>query len=48
MKKIPILDLKRQIAPIRKELDAAIKQVIDRADFVFGKGIQEFEGAVRK
>ncbi len=48
MKKIPILDLKRQIAPIRKELDAAIKQVIDRADFVFGKGIQEFEGAVMK
>lgn len=40
---IPLLDLKRQIAPIRLEIDAAIKKVIDNANFVFGKEIEEFE-----
>ena len=40
---IPILDLKRQIAPIRAEIDAAIKKVIDNANFVFGQEIREFE-----
>ena len=40
---IPILDLKKQIAPIRAEIDAAIKKVIDNANFVFGREIQEFE-----
>ncbi|MDO8748099.1 MAG: DegT/DnrJ/EryC1/StrS family aminotransferase [Candidatus Omnitrophota bacterium] len=40
---IPILDLKKQIAPIRAEIDEAIKKVIDNANFVFGGEIQEFE-----
>lgn len=40
---IPILDLKKQIAPIRTEIDAAIKKVIDETNFVFGKEIDEFE-----
>jgi len=40
---IPILDLKRQIAPIRGEIDAAIKKVLDNANFVFGQEIREFE-----
>src|SRR3990167_8827620 len=40
---IPILDLKRQIAPIRSELDAAIKKVVDDEDFVFGREINGFE-----
>lgn len=40
---IPILDLKKQIAPIRAEIDQAIKKVIDQANFVFGKEIEEFE-----
>lgn len=40
---IPILDLKKQIAPIRAEIDAAIKKVIDETNFVFGKEIGEFE-----
>ena len=40
---IPILDLKRQIAPMRAEIDAAIKKVIDNANFVFGQEIKEFE-----
>lgn len=45
---IPILDLKRQIIPIRKKLDVAIKKVIDRASFVFGREIEDFENEVTK
>lgn len=48
MHKIPILDLKKQIAPIRKELDTAIKNVIDNTDFVFGREVKEFEEALTK
>jgi dTDP-4-amino-4,6-dideoxygalactose transaminase len=40
---IPILDLKKQIAPMRVEIDAAIKKVIDTANFIFGKEIYAFE-----
>src|SRR3989338_2747941 len=40
---IPILDLKRQISPIRAEIDQAIKKVLDNANFVFGQEIREFE-----
>lgn len=40
---IPILDLKRQIAPIRAEIDQAIKKVIDQTNFIFGREIGEFE-----
>jgi dTDP-4-amino-4,6-dideoxygalactose transaminase len=45
---IPILDLKKQIAPIRREIDAAIKRVIDRANFILGKEISDFENKVAK
>ena len=45
---IPILDLKKQIAPIRQELDAVIKKVIDNANFVLGKEICDFENEVTK
>ena len=41
--KIPALDLKKQIAPIRRELDEAIKEVIDNASFVLGPGVVRFE-----
>jgi len=41
--KIPALDLKRQIAPIRAQLDAAIKGVIDNTSFVLGAGVASFE-----
>ena len=40
---IPILDLKRQISPIRAEIDQAIKKVLDNANVVFGQEIREFE-----
>lgn len=48
MIKIPILDIKRQIAPIRKELDSAIKSIVDETNFIFGWQIKDFEDAVRQ
>jgi len=41
--KISALDLKKQIAPIRQEIDAAIKEVIDHTSFVLGGGVEKFE-----
>ena len=46
--KIPALDLKRQIAPIRQEIEAAIKQVIDNTSFILGQGVADFEQSVAK
>jgi dTDP-4-amino-4,6-dideoxygalactose transaminase len=46
--KIPALDLKKQIAPIRQELDAAIKEVIDNTSFVLGAGVSKFEESAAK
>lgn len=46
--KIPALDLKKQIAPIRQELDAAIKEVIDNTSFILGEGVARFEQHVGK
>lgn len=40
---IPALDLKRQIAPIRREIDAAIKEVIDQTSFILGPQVERFE-----
>jgi len=44
--KIPLLDLKKQISPIRSEFDAAIKRVIDNGNFILGKEVQDFENEV--
>jgi len=41
--KISALDLKRQIAPIRGEINAAIKEAIDNTSFVLGPGVAKFE-----
>ena len=46
--KISALDLKRQIAPIRQELDAAIKEVIDNTSFILGQGVARFEQSVEE
>jgi len=46
--KVSLLDLKKQIAPIRQELDAAIKEVIDAGNFILGRQIQELEADVCK
>ncbi len=43
---IPILDLKKQIAPIRAEIDAAIKRVIDKANFISGEEVENFENEI--
>lgn len=44
--KISALDLKKQIAPIRQELDAAIKEVIDNTSFILGSPVEKFERQV--
>lgn len=41
--KIPALDLKKQIAPIRQEIDTAIKEVIDNTSFILGETVVRFE-----
>lgn len=41
--KIPILDLKRQYAGIKQEIDSAIKRVVDNQDFVLGEEARELE-----
>jgi len=40
---IPLLDLRKQTLPIRSEIDAVIKKVVDNCNFVFGKEIEDFE-----
>lgn len=45
---IPMLDLKKQIAPIRKELEEAIKNVVDNTNFILGKEVADFENEVTK
>ncbi len=40
---IPLVDLKAQIAPIRAELDLAIKAVIDNTSFILGPAVERFE-----
>jgi dTDP-4-amino-4,6-dideoxygalactose transaminase len=48
MDRIPILDLKKQIAPLRQELDAAIKHVIDNTSFILGHEVEELEDEIQK
>lgn len=40
---IPISDLRKQITPLRAEIDAAIKKVIDNANFILGSEVKELE-----
>jgi dTDP-4-amino-4,6-dideoxygalactose transaminase len=44
--KIPILDLKRQYRPIRSEVNKAVKDVMERQDFVLGKELADLEREV--
>jgi len=41
--KIPALDLKKQIAPMRQEIDTAIREVIDNTSFILGEPVAKFE-----
>ena len=45
MAAIPLVDLARQHAPIRPELDAAIKGVVESGRFILGPEVQRFEEA---
>jgi len=45
---IPLLDLKKQTAPIRNEINAAIKNVVDNGNFILGKEIEDFEDQAAK
>lgn len=47
MYKIPMLDLKKQIAPLRDEIDAAIKGVIDNTNFILGNDVEDFEKEIQ-
>lgn len=40
---IPALDMKAQLAPIRKEIDSAITRVLDHGKFVLGTEAEKFE-----
>jgi len=48
MNKIPMLDLKKQIAPIRAEVDAAIRRVIDNTNFILGEEVSDFENEIQR
>ncbi len=41
--KISALDLKKQIAPLRQEIDTAIKEVIDNTSFILGWQVEKFQ-----
>jgi len=40
--KISALDLKKQIKPLRRQIDAAIKEVIDNTSFILGQPVEKF------
>ncbi len=41
--KVPFVDLKAQYLGIKREIDAAIKEVIDNTSFILGKAVSDFE-----
>ena len=43
---VPLLDLKAHHEPLRKELLAAIEQVLDKNNFVLGNEVTELEGKI--
>src|SRR5437763_14421560 len=42
---VPLLDLKAQYAPIRAEVEAAVKEVFDSQVFILGPKVASFEKA---
>jgi len=46
--KIAAFNLKRQIEPIRRQIDEALKEVIDNTSFILGQAVDEFERNVSK
>jgi len=41
--RVPFLDLNNQILPLRNELDAALKRVVDSCGFILGEDVHAFE-----
>ncbi len=46
MARIPLLDLKAQLAGIREDVRSAIDEVVDAQMFILGPGVERFEAAV--
>lgn len=45
---IPLVDVRRQHDPLRKEIDSTIKKIIDSSAFVFGEELEKFEAEFAK
>jgi dTDP-4-amino-4,6-dideoxygalactose transaminase len=43
---VPLLDINRHHAPIREEIDRAVKQVLDHGRFILGPEVKQFETEV--
>lgn len=46
--KIPMVDMTRGYKPIQKEIEEAIKKVLDKAHFILGEEVNEFENEFAK
>ena len=44
---VPLLDLKRQYEPLRAEIEAAMREVVESQHFILGPVVERFEEAVR-
>ena len=45
--RVPLLDLKRQYEPLRAEIDARVREVIESQHFILGPVVERFEADVR-
>ena len=45
---IPLVDLQAQYKTIKTDIDAAIKQVVRKCDFILGDEVNEFENSFAK
>ncbi len=43
--KVPFLDLKKQVAEIKKPVDVSLKKLFSRCDFILGQDVVDFERA---
>jgi len=43
---VPLIDIRRQYAPIRPQIEAAMKKVIDHGQFILGPEVRQFESEI--